>query len=74
MRLPDPDTLRPGRRGWLAALGAAVVGLATWKVRARDGSVSVPGQARPHALRSADSIVPVKIMVRPAPDSVKRHG
>ena len=66
------------RRRWLAAVSAAAAGLAAWVWRGRNRHAAHPTVTPNQALRPADSTAnssaSVKLVVRPSPDSVKRHG
>jgi hypothetical protein len=66
------------RRRWLAAVSASAAGLAAWVWHGRDRHAAPPTVTPNQAPRSADSTAnpsaSVRLVLRPSPDSVKRHG
>jgi hypothetical protein len=66
------------RRRWLGAVSAAAAGFVAWAWRGHDRLAAI-SIAKPNHLPNpvSDAAKPsavVRIMVRPSPDSVKRHG
>jgi len=70
------DKFASQRRRWLGAVTAAAAGLAAWRGRGRRSATpTVKPDAQPGPVSSPDHpSTSARILVRPSPDSVKRHG
>ena len=74
---PTPSSQR---RRWLGAISAAAAAVWAWRARAPRATFSTgnsmessitSGQPSAGATRAAS---PVRLVIKPSPDSVKRHG
>jgi hypothetical protein len=73
--LPDATTSSPRRR-WLGAIAAAAGAAWAWRARAPRAQVATGKPDLPDRtpVGTAQAPTPVRLVVRPSPDSVKRHG
>ena len=73
--LPDTPVSSPRRR-WLGAIAAAAGAAWAWRVRAPRAALSTGKPILPDRtpVGAAKALTPVRLAVRPSPDSVKRHG
>ena len=73
--LPDTTVSSPRRR-WLGAIAAAAGAAWAWRARAPRAALSTGKPILPDRtpVSAAQVSTPVSIVVRPSPDSVKRHG
>jgi hypothetical protein len=67
---------KPPRRRWLGAIAAALAGFAAWRLRGgRRGTLdSVAAQSDRRPPWPAKSSTNTRVVLRPSPESVKRHG
>lgn len=73
---PNPTHANPPRRHLLGALAGAVTALAGLKLGSRKPSapVSVPLAGNAGVETDPTASRPTRLVVKPAPNSVKRHG
>jgi hypothetical protein len=61
------------RRGWLGAAAAAVASLLAWKAGTRAHVTANATMPREH-FPATPGLSRASVVVKPSPDSVKRHG
>lgn len=73
--LPDTISSSPRRR-WLGAIAAAAGAAWAWRARSPRAALSTGKPILPDhtPVGVVQASTPVSIVVRPSPDSVKRHG
>ena len=78
MKLDLPNTAASSpRRRWLGAIAAAAGAALAWRARAPRAALATGNLSDRTPIRAANASTParpIRIVVKPSSDSVKRHG